>query len=50
MENRLYIYIYVCICIQIIFLLLRILNIFNTYTQREERKFFKETFSDVYPK
>ena len=33
-----------------IFFFFRILNIFNTHTWREGRKFFKETYSDVYPK
>ena len=32
------------------FFFFRILNIFNTHTQGERRRFFKETYSCVYPK
>ena len=33
-----------------LFFLLKILSIFNTHTRGEGRRFFKETYSDVYPK
>ena len=29
---------------------MKILSIFNTHTREEGREFFKETYSDVYPK
>ena len=38
-----YIYIY-------IYIYFRILSIFNTHTWGEEIRFFKETYSDIYPK
>ena len=33
-----------------LFFILRILSIFNTHTRGEGSKFFKETYSGVYPK
>ena len=39
-------YVYIYIYIYIYF---RILSIFNTHTWGEEIRFFKETYSDIYP-
>ena len=35
------------LCISFFFFLLRILSIFNTHTEGEGRRFFKETYSSV---
>ena len=49
-KHLLLILIFQCGINPLIFFLLRILSIFNTHTHTEERKFFKETYSGVYPK
>ena len=45
-----HVFIYVYIYIYIYIYILRILSIFNTHTRGEGRRFFKETYSGIYPK
>ena len=50
LKNLQFMYIQKGLTLGSIFFFLRILNIFNTHKRGEERRFFKETYSDVYPK